>query len=241
MFKVDKSSVEYIDSNKEIVVIKQWLKENVGEISGEENVLNVQDEESTSDIFEADRTDEIVRHAKQEAQRLIDEAAQQAQQIKELARREAMEEETERIKTMCENIQSNNAEQLNRALIELEGIHKRAQSVLEQMILQLSLDIAQKIVNTQLEKNDTLFEGMIRQAVRRINVKSECTLRLNAREYQRHFADSGKWLMEEIDAPFSALLDNAVPPGGCILEMQDCVIKVGVDAQIKMIAMALNQ
>lgn len=253
MFKIDKSSVEYIDMNKDIVVIKQWLKENVGEIAVSEEEQNagesaVSEEEKEErdrrykpDAVDFNEPNETLRQAQNEARRLIEEAAGQAQQIKEQARQQAREEESIRITALCEKIQADNAEQMNIVLTQLKEKQIQSQRALEKMVLQLSLDIAQKIINTELEKNDTVFEELIRQAIRRINVGSECTLRLNPREYQRHFANGGKWLAEELEAPFSAVADNTVPPGGCTLETQDSVIRIGVDAQLKMIAMALNQ
>ncbi len=244
MFKIDKSSVEFIDSNKEIVVIKQWLRQNVGEIADQQDEIEEPQDNVIKITFENNKkesADAILLRAEQQAQRLIDDAREQADQIRRLAKQEAIAQEIERAEALCEQIQANNAEQLNQALTKLFEMQAQCENVLEQRVVQLSLEVAQKILNIELEKNDTVFEDVIRKAVRKINIKNECILRLNAREYQRHFSDGGKWLAQEIDTPYSIVVDNTVPPGGCVVELQDCVVRVGVDAQIKMIAMALNQ
>ncbi len=269
MFKIDKSSVDFIDSNKEFVVIKQWLRDNVGDFEQPESEQTP--ERPKAEVMDltavraeraqkADRSeqavrvdqaemiekakaeaDEIISKARMEAQRLLEQAHEQAEQMRAQARQEAIEQELGKAEAICEEIREQNAIAINEALAKLFEQQVRFETAVDQRILQLSLEIAQKILNIELEDNDTIFEGLIRQSLQKVNIKGECTLRLNAREYHRHFSDGGKWVAEELDTPYDVVMDNSVPPGGCVLELQDCVVRVGVDAQIKMIAMALNQ
>jgi flagellar biosynthesis/type III secretory pathway protein FliH len=128
----------------------------------------------------------------------------------------------------------------------LAGLEKAQAQLNERVaaqVVQLSLCIAEKIINLELEKNDTVFVGLVRQAIDKLGFKSEFILRLNeAAEYHRHFADGGKWLASGMDcAHFSVVMDHGVPPGGCVLESEDSVVRVGVDAQLKMIGAALER
>ena len=275
MFKIDKSSVDFIDSNKEFVVIKQWLKDNVGDFeqpeSGREQerpIAEVMDLEAAraeraqkiERTDQADRNEqseqtkktELIEHANEQAEEilagarhaaelLLEQARQQVDQIRDQVRREVVDQEVCKAEAVCEEIKEENTAKLNAVLRKLFDQQARYETVMDQRLLQLSLEVAQKILNIELEKNDTVFEGLVRQALQKVNIKGECTLKLNAREYQRHFSDGGKWVAQELDTPYNVVMDNSVPPGGCVLELQDCVVRVGVDAQIKKIAMALNQ
>ncbi|MHB1313890.1 MAG: FliH/SctL family protein [Christensenellales bacterium] len=240
MFKIDKSSVEYIDSNKSIVIIKQWVpKENIkSALDGEQFT----DNDEKADSLSKEKPAELIMRAKQEANHIISKAVSETNEIKKAAWQEGYALGIQEANKKLQALQEENTNKLNQLICELMEDQKQIEQEMEKNILQLSLDIAEKIVNIQLERDDIVFIEMVKQAINRLNVKEGFRLRLNQREYDKHFQKGHEWLQNELHCPpFSIIKDTAVLPGGCVFELNDGVVKAGADAQIKMISIALNQ
>ena len=240
MFKIDKSFVEYIDNNKSIVVIKQWaLKENLQSDTAEDISLT-SDDRPAHDL--KDDPQQIIMQAKQEAEHILLQASEEAEEKKEAAYEEGFALGKQEAQKQFQQLKDEMTTKWNRLVTEQKEFHKQMEQELEENILQLSLDIAEKIVNVQLERDDIVFVEMVKRAIGQLNVKDGFTLRLNQREYEKYFAKDQEWLQNELHCPpFTVLKDGSILPGGCVFESDDGVVKAGVDAQIKMISIALNQ
>lgn len=237
MFKIDKSSVEYIDSNKSIVVIKQWRPKEAPEEKS-----NAPLEPVSKKTLQTEDPDKILKEARLQAEMLVQQAVNQVANIKQEAWQEGyangMKEAQEKYQALCQE----NMAVLQKALQEVETAQQAVMQELQDCILQLSVEIAEKIVNIQLEKDDILFVGLVKQAITRLNPKEKFTVRVNQREFEKYFANGGEWLSNELQSPpFAVVKDSSLAPGGCVLESGEGVIKAGVDAQLKTIAMSLTE
>lgn len=241
MFKIDKSSVEYIDSNKSIVVIKQWKQEEkVKKTEAKEKPPAV--EEAAGNLtLPAENPEEIIRNAKLDAEMIVQQAINKVADIKAEAWREGYAKGAEESRAEYEALCRENREKFQAAMNGLEELHGEIMAELEEDILQLSLDIAEKIVNIQLERDDILFVGLVKNAVQKLNPKEKFILRVNQREYDKYFANGSEWLEIELEsAPLSVVRDPTIAPGGCVLESDEGIIKAGMDVQLKNIAASLN-
>ncbi len=259
MFKIDKSAVEYINSNKSSVIIKKWVKQDNEEKAEQPSFSIPQPEQTEAEAAQAvpaapaaPRTSpDLEKLAMDHAQKLIDDAQDQADLLLEKADAEsseirqaaydegfqqglteAREAETEHVRAIQEQFQS--------FLDEVRKGEQQRDEELTQNVLRLSLEISEKIINIELEKNDIVFMGMVQEAVKRLHAKEKFTIHLNKREYDRFFAKGSGWLSDAVQtAPFSAMSDANVPPGGLVLTGEGGMVRAGVDTQLGKIKKAL--
>lgn len=236
MFKIDRSSVEYIDTNKSIVVIR----ENEQAKNTETDFTPAEYKPQT--VSPAGTPEEIIKEARIKADMIIQKGINKINQIKQEAWQEGYTKGSCEVKEKYEALCRENSAALRKALEEVAKAQQEVIGELEDCILQLSLEIAEKIVNIQLEKNDNIFVGLIKKAVLQLNPKEKFTIRLNQIEYEKYFSDGSEWLSDELQSPpFAALKDSAIAPGGCMLECSEGVIKAGIDTQLEKIAVSLAE
>ena len=100
-------------------------------------------------------------------------------------------------------------------------------------VIELSFDIAQKITNIQLKKDDTVYVDIARKAIQALNSSAKFALHVSRSEYDRFFKEGGQWLRDEIGCvPFEVVCDPYVQEGGCLVESDEGVINGGIPEQL---------
>lgn len=229
MFKIDKSSVEYIDSNKSAVIIRYWSPQD-NRFDGSEQEKQTVDKKIAS--LEDKRTS--VFDPGKDAQKIIEQAYIKADEIKALAREEGYKQGLSEADKKLEALMLNYQDKFNKTLSGLQVFQDEVIKELEECILQLSFDVAEKIVNIQLEKDDILFVGIVKAAIERLNAREKFTVRLNELQFEKYFQGGTDWLVEEMQcAPFTVVKDPGIAPYGCVLESDEGIIDAGVQNQLK--------
>jgi flagellar assembly protein FliH len=252
--KFEALAVQRVEGGQDGIVIKNWVKQDslndpearsAGGL-GHGETLRLFEEEMEQKREEIDR---LLKSAKSGAQAILSAAHGQKERIlreaKEegflsgyedglaAARKEAQHEE--------EKQRSAIQAQFEDFLSQMTGQREQTNEQMEQNILVLSLEIAEKIVQIELKKNDTVYTELIKEAVQRLNSKERFVIRVNQQEYDRFFAEGSGWLERAVQcAPFRIVADAKITPGGCALESQSGVVRSSVDAQLKKISQALN-
>ena len=231
MFKIDKSSVVFIDSNKSAFVIRQWDPQN-NRFDQEEDVSGPEPDEKTV----AKPPEEAVSTEAPEP------PAQQAEDKAQTAWEEGYRQGLEDASAKFEEYAEERRRELDAFMAETREFQEGIIQEMEEDILRLSFDIAEKIVNIKLQKDDILFVEIIKNAIERLNARDKFAVRLNDKQYEKYFRDGTEWLAQELQCtPFTAVRDPALNPNACILESDDGIIDAGVDNQIKMLLRALNR
>ncbi|MDL2289334.1 hypothetical protein LJB83_01055 [Clostridia bacterium OttesenSCG-928-F22] len=232
------------------VVIKQWVRREDAPV--DENDLP--SEEAARDAKTADEiAQEEEQRQREEAKKIIekaqimakdiyDKAIVEAQGMKQAAWQQGYEEGVEQAAQEEEQRATEYKQAFDEFLKSIQQQREQANAMMEENILRLSVDIAQKVVNIQFEKDDTIFVGIVKAAVQRLNAKEKFTIYLNQKEYDRFFAEGTGWLEECMQsAPFSVVADASVPPGG--IKLQSALggtVDAGVKTQIGNIERALK-
>lgn len=272
MFKIDKSVVQYLDTNKSSVIIKQWAKQDVQELqlaaADEENGLprfqqsfqqpqqpgqTSAGREGASDRIQAQKEIEskhreaavACKRAEQEADRLLREANAKIGAMFEEARREGYAKGCREAREEAKEQALLRERECERFFSQLrEAVGKRQDErdqEMEQNILAISAAIAKKIINIRLEKDDIVFMGLVREAVKRLNAKERFTIHVNEREYERFFQKGGGWLSDATQcAPFHVLPDADIQPGGLVLVSSAGRVDAGIETQVQKLAGALH-
>ena len=109
-------------------------------------------------------------------------------------------------------------------------------SEMETCLLELSVELAEKIVNKHIQRNDIFIVDMITAALTKIKDQGRITVRISPDDYDRYLAHTDQ-SDEDIVAGhrLTVTRDELMKTGDCIFEREDSVLDVGVGSQINKI------
>lgn len=240
MFKIDKSSVEYLDANISFIVVKPPERARAEEPAGVETATSPAQNPSPAESI----SQSALTAAQREADMILSIANERAGQIQSEARQKGYLEGYNEGRTeadhQAQELQQEYREAFDRLAAQVSNHLQELDSVLEQNILSLSLLIAKKIINIELEKNDIVFEQLFRRTIQLHQSAERFVIRLNPREYERFIGKTDQLRQELRCAPFSVISDPLIAKGGLVLEASNGIYRTGVDTQLKRLETALG-
>ncbi|SHH11420.1 flagellar assembly protein FliH [Desulforamulus hydrothermalis Lam5 = DSM 18033] len=162
---------------------------------------------------------ELVARAEQEAAALLAQAQAEAQsearQIKAAARQQGWQEGMEAARQEADSIRS----QARQVLEQARAIRQRTLDNLEQELVDLAVDIAERLVMTQLAVEPQTIMAVARECMELVKNRPLVNMYVNQAdlalvEQERHRLLQGLPGRVELNI----LADNAVSPGGCRIE-----------------------
>jgi len=195
-----------------------------------------------------DTGQEMSQKAREQAQKLIAEAAERAKAIGEAAQKDGYRDGYRDGYKEAKQVAERELEALIRAQTEeakhvfkkLEAYKQDLYQDLLESVLGLSFDIAEKIININLERDDLIYKEIAKKAILALETSSKFTLRVSPSEYERFFGEGGQWLCKEIGCPpFEVVCDPLMEQGGCIAESDDGVVNSGVREQLEKLSREL--
>lgn len=191
------------------------------------------------------KNSEVVWQARAKAQKIIENANEFAKKIIQNATQKA-QKEFERAQKIGyedgyllgkEKAQEEVKAVLNELLTFNAALEKERETILckyENELKELALDIAKKVIDTELEKDDSLFISLYNNAVKQHSEQK--WLKVTVSEYEAEFATSNAELLLSMvkgaeDIKFS-ILANA-PRGTCIVETPLSITDTSVQTQLR--------
>ncbi len=221
MFRIDKSLIENMNHNKEFVVI-----------APKETFRNTQQKPANEIRKPADEK-ELIRSADERAERIIADAQDSAEVIKEKARQEGYTRGKKQAQREMTALISAQTEEAKRVFEKLGTYRQELYQDLLASVLGLSFDIAEKIINIHLKRDDTIYVNIAKAAIKALNASSKFALRVGRCEYDRFFGEGGQWLRDDIGcAEFEVICDANMPENGCIVESDEGVVNAGISEQM---------
>ena len=227
MFRIDKSLVENMGLNKDFIVIrnKDNIKENIND------TIKTVENPQPKKIIGTDQ--DILRNAGEEANSILENAKIEAERIKEEAWQEGYDKgKEEGEQKALKQVQA----QAKAAMDFLNKLKIYKQDLCEDMrksILEISLDIAEKIVNIEMRRDDTIYIGIVKEAVAKFNSSDKFKLYVSKNEYDKYFRDNNAWLAEETGQDvLEVICDPHMQEGDCIVESDQSIICAGVALQL---------
>ncbi|GAB6158026.1 FliH/SctL family protein [Desulfotomaculum varum] len=162
---------------------------------------------------------ELVARARQEAAALLEQARAEAQsaarQIKEEAKQQGWQEGMEAARQEADSIRR----QARQVLEQARDIRQRTLNNLEQELVDLAVDIAERLVMTQLAVEPQTIMAIARECMELVKNRPLVNMYVNQAdlplvEQERHRLLQG--LPGQVE--LNILTDNAVSPGGCRIE-----------------------
>ena len=127
-------------------------------------------------------------------------------------------------------------------LARIEQYRQNLYQTLESDVLSLSMDVAEKIVNIEIDRNDQVFKDIIKKAIASIRHADDFSLYISKDEYDRYFNDGGQWLRDEAPVKnVDIIADANLPAGSCIIEADSEIVDAGIPMQLNKISQYLNE
>lgn len=127
---------------------------------------------------------------------------------------------------------------INEMAIEKRKIFENA----EPELMRLSISIAEKVIQTQIEKQPSVFRHILEEALQKITDKDHVLIKVNPKDltfvksykdvYQKELSDFKRLDIQE---------DSAINKGGCIIETKLGFIDSSINTKIELITQALEK
>lgn len=229
MFKLNQTHAEQMNLNKSYIVIthKDFLLPELSQ---------------TADVKEQISDVERIADAQKKAEYILTEARRKSEDMRKNAWKDGFEEGKAAAEKEASDFIREQANEARAVFSNLERYKQELYRDLQENVLALSFDIAEKIVNVALQKDDKLYIGIVEKAIENLKSTEKFVLRVGRTEYDKFFRDGAQWLRDETGCmPFEVVCDPQMGEGGCILESGDRMVNAGVKLQLSKIAHLLTE
>ena len=201
---------------------------------------------------------EIISEAREKAEKIVEEAKDEIAILMVDARDEA-EEERRRAwqegyaegakegkrsfdKELADKM-SEDDEKLKSIIQDLYEERTNTYSNLEQEAVKLSLEVVRKIINPSEEEFGSVFESLIKNALRQINLDGKIMIRVAPSEHERFFpmGSSTFDLDNGVTVTASVLRDPSLSSGDCIIDTEGTTTNAGLESQLRYIELAFDK
>lgn len=181
---------------------------------------------------------EIVEAARREAVTLRAAAHQEGYEAGKVAARIAMEDE---VRVEWDARKAALHETMDQIAMQIATAREMLWLEQEPEMLALTLDIARKVVKTEVQQNPEVILQVISNAIRRVTDKENVRLRISVADAPR-VKEMREDLMDVIDGlrNLEIIDDRRVGEGGCVIETNAGTIDAKIETQFSEIAHALG-
>ncbi len=240
MYKIDKTLIDNMNLNRSFIVItpKETIRREEKVL---EKALSAEEEEQLPPAVR-DMAHGYIQTANEKAKQIIYNARVEAEQLKEEARSEGYAQGLKEGRQAAAAEQQTNNEEVRGVLTRVEQYRQSLYQTLESDVLSLSMDVAEKIVNIEIDRNDQVFKDIIKKAIASIRHADDFSLYVSKDEYDRYFNDGGQWLRDEASVKnVDIIADANLPAGSCIIEADSEIVDAGIPMQLNKISQYLNE
>ncbi len=239
LYKIDKTLINNMNINRSFIVITPQETATQDNLMSEK-VMDAEEEEQLSPALR-EKMRELIQNTNEKAQQMIRDAQIEAEQIKETARNEGYETGIAEGRQRAEAELKAKREEVRDVLSRVEAYRQDLYNMLEADVLSLSMDVAEKIVNIVVERDDNAFKDIVKKAVNSIKHTDDFSLYVSRAEYERYFKDDD-WLSEQPGSKnIEIVCDGNLPQGSCIIEADSEIVDAGIPMQLAKINQLLSE
>ena len=220
--------------------------EDILEEKPEEKQPEVKVEEDKIDLFNLDNIDFKQRQERRRGDRrrgfrriddrnLISRAREEAQSIRESASKEGYQEGLEQAKADIQEVKN--------AITSFLGAKQAVFDYIAPDILEISVDIAQKIIKKELQQDPNVILDNILALLKGLSKEeTKITLRVNPAQVSLLKSETPNLLNEAgLDAKILVVPDETIMEGGCVVTTNNGVIDATIETQLAVISEALRE
>lgn len=239
MFKINQSLVEQMSANKSVVVI---TPRPVAVPEEPQPAEEIQDSEEQPAVDPAEQAQRTIQSANEQAEAIIRDAYEKAEKIRESAMQEGYNKGKNDAAAETSEFMQEQTNMARSVFANLERYKENLYSELRDSVSQLAFDIAEKIVNFELQKDDKVYEGIVIKAINELKSAEKLMIHVSKAEYERFFKQGGEWLQGETGGvPFEVVCDGQLEDGVCVLESGDEVLNASTQVQLGRIKHQLEE
>lgn len=203
-------------------------------------------EEDKIDLFNLDNIDFKQRQERRRGDRrrgfrriddrnLISRAREEAQSIRESASKEGYQEGLEQAKADIQEVKN--------AITSFLGAKQAVFDYIAPDILEISVDIAQKIIKKELQQDPNVILDNILALLKGLSKEeTKITLRVNPAQVSLLKSETPNLLNEAgLDAKILIVPDETIMEGGCVVTTNNGVIDATIETQLAVISEALRE
>ena len=140
-------------------------------------------------------------------------------------------------------------EQHNQALTDLLSVMIKLQDAYDKIyqdaepeVLDLAIDIASKVLHTEIDRNDEVYSNMVHNVLHHIKREGKIVLRVSPSEYQRFFS-SGEATYQVDGDPIrvSVVQEDGLESGACVIDSEGETVNGSIQSQIDRIVSAFHE
>ncbi|MEW6607995.1 MAG: FliH/SctL family protein [bacterium] len=212
----------------------------------EEDILFEAKEKAEKIITEAkESSNQILNEAHEKSNEILTKTNSEIDQVTQVAKQDGYEQgfkkgKEEGINTGQEVIKKT-LSQIHNVLLEAK--HKREEIIQtnQEMILDLALMIAKKIIKTELATNKQAILKNLTQTLKKVKNKEEIKVKINPVHLQELSSKKEELLSQVFGLEgINFEEDENIEPGGCLIETNFGLIDATIATQLEMIQQALN-
>lgn len=204
----------------------------------EEDSLKLKEEALKSLAETEARAIKLVKDAEEEAKTLIVLAERKVEDFRKEGLRQGYEEGLKQAEAEMEEKYSQafqkEAQQLGDFMQALKDSYADAIKTAEGPLVKIALDIAEKVIKEEAEKNSEVILANIRDSLLRLTSKVHIVVRVNPGQFDLVAGHKQKLIsvVEGID-DFSLVGDEKVGKGGCVIETPSGSVEARIAKQLK--------
>jgi len=202
--------------------------------------------EETIDIFNLDNIDFKQRNERRRGDRrrgfrriddrnLISRAREEAQSIKEASQKEGYQEGLNQAKA--------DIEEMRDTLTAFIGAKQEVFDTIAPYVMEMSLDIAKKIIKREIETDPSIILDNIQQLLKTLSKEeSKITLKVNPIQVSLVKSEVPEMLTNVgLEARIMVVPDDSIMEGGCLVETTNGVIDATIETQLSVVSEALKE
>lgn len=227
------------------MIIKKKIQKTTGDIEQKPLEPAIKQEEKEIDLFNLDNIDFKQRQERRKGDRrrgfrriddrnLISRAREEAQNIKEAAMKDGYQDGLNQAKADIEEVKN--------SLTEFLGAKQAVFDYIAPNIMEISIDIAKKIIKQEIQQNPSLILENISNILKELSRdETKITLRVNPIQVSLVKTEVPEIISNAgLDAKIIVLPDENIMEGGCIVTTTNGVIDATIETQLTVISEALR-
>lgn len=197
-----------------------------------ENVLKEELDEKDR-LFLREEADRILNEAKKQAQDLIGQAEAEAAEIRETAANEGYREGQGRLQQELSGLQAELEEAYREKMTVLDNEYQEKRNDMEKELVDVILEVFNKVFHIQFDHKKHILMYLINDAI--LNIEGEKKFRIRVAESNVLFLENHKEdILERVghDIELEILPDYAMDGNGCMIETEAGVFDCGMGTQL---------
>ncbi len=208
---------------------------NINEISAPENIAD-----SVSNFASVENDQDLLENARQQAARIVAQAENDREMIEKAAFEKGLNEARAQIEIEIAGRVGEQVgdlrEQLFTTIEQVSAVSDEITAQAETELVELSLEIAKKIVAREVSLDREIAYSLVRLALGKLHHRSAAEVRLNPKDFD--FVETRRGQIG-FRGSLTLTADDAISPGGCLIHTETGDIDARIKSQFEEIANGL--